>query len=144
MAKQGSEMNDLQLHLESQQARNIELEKKQKKFVCCCVHICNQIYENKTSWCTFTYQIYVLAKFQLRILKILKLYPYKVSVIKRSICTVSIGKINYRHLLKQILVTYEWSAVQVQTQNFHHHVCHALRNGLLGKSPLSAQTELKS
>ena len=31
MAKQGSEMNDLQLHLESQQARNIELEKKQKK-----------------------------------------------------------------------------------------------------------------
>jgi len=34
MAKQGSEMNDLQLHLESQQARNIELEKKQKKLVC--------------------------------------------------------------------------------------------------------------
>lgn len=31
MAKQGSEMNDLQLHLESQQARNSELEKKQKK-----------------------------------------------------------------------------------------------------------------
>ena len=31
MAKQGSEMNDLQLHLESQQARNVELEKKQKK-----------------------------------------------------------------------------------------------------------------
>ena len=30
-AKQGSEMNDLQLHLESQQARNVELEKKQKK-----------------------------------------------------------------------------------------------------------------
>ena len=33
MAKQGSEMNDLQLHLESQQARNSELEKKQKKYV---------------------------------------------------------------------------------------------------------------
>ena len=31
MAKQGSEMNDLQLHLESQQARNVELEKKQKR-----------------------------------------------------------------------------------------------------------------
>ena len=56
MAKQGSEMNDLQLHLESQQARNSELEKKQKKYVtpsslslvglyvlqcmCVCVRVC--------------------------------------------------------------------------------------------------------
>ena len=30
-AKLGSEMNDLKLHLESQQARNAELEKRQRK-----------------------------------------------------------------------------------------------------------------
>ena len=28
-------------------------------------------------------------------------------------------------------VTYEWS--DVQTRNLAHHVCHELRNGLLGK-----------
>ena len=62
MAKQGSEMNDLQLHLESQQARNSELEKKQKKYVtpssvslvglyvhqcmrmCLCVYVCLCVY----------------------------------------------------------------------------------------------------
>ena len=30
-AKMGSEMNDLKLHLETQQARNAELEKRQRK-----------------------------------------------------------------------------------------------------------------
>ena len=68
MAKQGSEMNDLQLHLESQQARNSELEKKQKKYVtpssvslvglyvlqcmCLCVCVCVCVC---TCTCTCTY-----------------------------------------------------------------------------------------
>jgi len=45
--------------------------------------------------------MYVLAKFQLCILKLLKLQPY-VAETERSICTVSIEKINYRRLLKQV------------------------------------------
>ena len=45
--------------------------------------------------------MYVLAKFQLRILKeLLKLHPYKVSATERSICTASIGKIKLQALPK--------------------------------------------
>ena len=63
--------------------------------------------------------------------ELIKLQTYKVAVTERLICTVSIGKTNYRCLLKQMYVTYEWSAVH--TRNFHHSVCHKLRNGLLSK-----------
>ena len=41
--------------------------------------------------------MYVLAKFQLHILKTLKLQPYKVEETERLICMVSIG--NYRSLV---------------------------------------------
>ena len=43
--------------------------------------------------------MYILAKLQLHILKSFKLQPYKVAETKRSICTVSIEKINCRRLL---------------------------------------------
>ena len=43
--------------------------------------------------------MYVLVKFQLHI------YSKTFSSNRKSICRVSIGKINYRHLLKQVLLT---------------------------------------
>ena len=48
-------------------------------------------------------QMYLPVKLQLRIP--MKLQPYKVAAIERSICTVSIGKINYRCLLKWMQLT---------------------------------------
>ena len=68
-------------------------------------------------------QMYVLAKFQLRILK-----AHEVTALQsnRKIDLYSKHrKINYRRFL------YNWS--EVGTQILHHHVRHELRNGLLGK-----------
>ena len=40
-------------------------------------------------------------------------------------------KENKLQVLSKTNVTYEWS--EVRTRNLHYHVCHELRNGLLGK-----------
>jgi len=58
----------------------------------------------------------------------MQLQPYKVAVTEKSICTVSIGKINYRRLLKQMQLMNE----VLQTRNLYQCICHEMRNGLLG------------
>ena len=73
--------------------------------------------------------MYVLAKFQLCILKAIEATVLQGSSNRRSICTVSIGKINYWHLLKGCNLQMKY----VQTPNLFHRVFHELRNGLLGK-----------
>jgi len=79
------------------------------------------------------------------ILKILKLQPYKVAVIERSICTVR-HRENKPQVLPKTGVTYEWNEVRIRI--LYHYVCHELKNGLLGKlffySPASPQTKSKS
>ena len=73
--------------------------------------------------------MYLLVKFQLRNLK-----AVEVTVLQSS----SNRKINlyckHRKKKLQIIpktdVSYEWS--EIRTQILHHHVCHELKNGLLG------------
>ena len=74
--------------------------------------------------------MYVLAKFQLRILK-----PFLVIALQSS-CNKKIDlyskhRENKLQALPKTDVTYEWS--EVGTQILHHYVCHELKNGLLGK-----------
>jgi len=65
--------------------------------------------------------MYVLAKFQLHILKAFKVTALQSSN-NRKIDLYS----RYRKIKLQVLtkmdVTYQWS--DVQTQNLYHHVCH--------------------
>ena len=88
--------------------------------------------------------MYVLAKFQLCIPKAFEVTALRSSS-KRKIGLYSkhIGKINFWYFLKTD-ITYEWS--KVRTQVLHHHVCHELRNGLLGNLflllPVAAQLAL--
>ena len=72
--------------------------------------------------------MYALVNFSFICQNLLKLQPYKVATSER-IYTVSIGKTNYRHLLKTVII-FEYSALQ--TQNLYHHACHELKNKLLG------------
>ena len=74
--------------------------------------------------------MYVLAKFQLRILKAFEVMPLQISS-NRKIDLYSKHRENKLQALPKMDVTYEWS--KVGTQILHHHVCHELRNGLLGK-----------
>ena len=71
----------------------------------------------------------VLAKFQLRILK-----AFEVTVLQssrnRKIDLYSKYRENKLQVLTKMDVTYKWS--EIWTRNLHHHVCHELRNGLLG------------
>jgi len=74
--------------------------------------------------------MYLLVKLQLLILKAFEVTaPQSSSNRKIDLCS------KYREKKLQALtktdITYEWS--EAQTQNLHHHVCHELRNGLLGK-----------
>ena len=75
-------------------------------------------------------QMYVLAKFQLRILK-----PFEVTVLQsssnRKIDFYSKHRKNTLQAFFKTDVTYKWS--EVGTRILHHHVRHELRNGLLGK-----------
>jgi len=74
--------------------------------------------------------MYVLAKFQLHILK-----AFEVTVLQsnsnRKIDLYSEHRENKLQVLPKTDVTYKWSGVG--TRILHHHVCHELRNGLLGK-----------
>jgi len=74
--------------------------------------------------------MYVLAKFQLRILKAFEVTTLQSSS-NRKINLYSKHKENELQALPKTDVTYEWS--EVGTQILHHHVCHELKNGLLGK-----------
>ena len=74
--------------------------------------------------------MYVLAKFQLRILKVLEVTAL-LSSSNRKIDLYSKHRENKLQALPKTVVTYEWS--EVGTQMLHHHVCHELRNGLLDK-----------
>ena len=74
--------------------------------------------------------MYVLAKFQLRILKAFEVTAQQ-SNSNRKIDLCSKHRENKLHALPKTDVTYKWS--EVGTRILHHHVCHELRNGLLGK-----------
>ena len=74
--------------------------------------------------------MYVLAKFQLRILKAFEVIALK-SNSNRKIDLYSNHRENKLQALPKMDVTYEWS--EVGTRLLHHHVCHELRNGLVGK-----------
>ena len=75
-------------------------------------------------------QLYVLAKFQLNILKTFEATVLQISR-SRKIDLYSKYRENELQALTKADVTYEWS--DGKTQDLHHHVCHELRNGLLGK-----------
>ena len=74
--------------------------------------------------------MYVLAKFQLRILKAFEVTALQISS-NRKIDLYSKHRENKLQALPKTDVTYEWS--EVGTQILYHHVCHELRNGLMGK-----------
>jgi len=74
--------------------------------------------------------MYVLAKFQLRILKAFEVTPLQSSS-NRKIDLYSKYRENKLQALPKMDVTYEWS--EVGTQILHHHVCYELRNGLVRK-----------
>jgi len=74
--------------------------------------------------------MYVLAKFQLRILKAFEVTALQSSS-NRMIDLYSKHRESKLQALPKLDVTYEWS--EVGSQILHHHVCHELRNGLLGK-----------
>ena len=74
--------------------------------------------------------MYVLAKFQLRILKAFEVMALQSSS-NRKIDLYSKHRENKLQSLPKTYVTYEWS--EVRTQILNHHVCYELRNGLLGK-----------
>ena len=75
-------------------------------------------------------QMYVLAKFQLRILKAFEVIALK-SNSNRKIDLYSKLRENKLQALPKTDVTYKWS--EVGTRILYHHVCHELRNGLLDK-----------
>ena len=74
--------------------------------------------------------MYVLAKFQLRILK-----SFEVTALQSSSNRKIDLYIKYRENklegLPKIDVPYKWS--EILTRILHHHIRHKLRNGLLGK-----------
>jgi len=74
--------------------------------------------------------MYVLAKFQLHILKAFEVTALQ-SNSNRKIDLYSKHKENKLQVLPKTVVTYKWS--EVGTQILHHNVFHELRNGLLGK-----------
>ena len=74
--------------------------------------------------------MYVLAKFQFRILKTFEVTALQSSS-NRKIDLYSKHRKNKLQALPKTDVTYEWS--EVGTRILHHHVCHKLRNGLVGK-----------
>ena len=74
--------------------------------------------------------MYVLAKFQLPILKTFNVIVLQSSS-NRKIDLYSKYTENKLQALTKMDVTYVWS--DVLTQNLCHCVCHELRNGLLGK-----------
>ena len=74
--------------------------------------------------------MYVLAKFQLRILKAFEVTALQSSS-NRKIDLYSKQRENKLQALPKIDVTYEWS--EVRTRILHHHIRHEQRNGLLGK-----------
>ena len=74
--------------------------------------------------------MYVLAKFQLLIPETFEVTALQSSH-NRMIDLYSKHKENKLQVLPKTDVTYEWS--EVRTWILHHHVCHELRNGLLGK-----------
>ena len=75
-------------------------------------------------------QMYILAKFQLHILKAFEVIALQSSN-KRKIDLYSKHRENKLQGLPKTDVTYKWS--EVGTRILHHHVCHELRNVLLGK-----------
>ena len=74
--------------------------------------------------------MYLLAMFQLRILKAIEVTALQ-SNSNRKIDLYSKHRENKLQALPKTDVTYKW--IEVGTQILHHHVCHELRNGLLGK-----------
>ena len=74
--------------------------------------------------------MYVLAKFQLYILK-----AFEVTALQSNsywkIDLYSKHRENKRQALPKTDVTYKWS--EIGTRILHHHVRHELKNGLLGK-----------
>jgi len=74
--------------------------------------------------------MYVLVKFQLRILKTFQVTALQSSSNRKINLHSKYGK-NKLQALTKTDVTYEWSGEQ--TQNLHHRVGHELMNGLLGK-----------
>ena len=74
--------------------------------------------------------MYVLAKFQLRILKAFEVTALQSSS-NRKIDLYSKHRENKLQALPKTDVTYKWN--EVGTQILHRHVFHGLRNGLLSK-----------
>ena len=74
--------------------------------------------------------MYVLAKFQLHILKAFEVTALK-SNSNRKIDLYSKHRENKEQVLPKTDVTYKRS--EIGTRILHHHVRHELRNGLLGK-----------
>ena len=74
-------------------------------------------------------QIYVLAKFQLRILKAFEVTALQ-SNSNKKIDLYSKHRENKLQALTKTDVTYKWN--EVGTRILHHHVRHELRNGSLG------------
>ena len=74
--------------------------------------------------------MYVLAKFQLYILKTFEVTALQ-SNSNRKIDLYSKHRENKLQALPKTDVTYKWS--EVETRILHHHVCHELRNESLGK-----------
>ena len=74
--------------------------------------------------------MYVLAKFQLYILKAFEVTALQ-SNSNRKIDLYSKHMENTLQALPKMDVTYKWS--EVETRILHHHVYHELRNGSLGK-----------
>ena len=74
--------------------------------------------------------MYMLAKFQLHILKAFEVTALQ-SNSNRKIDLYSEHRENKLQALPKTDVTYKWS--EVGTRILHHHVRHKLRNGSLGK-----------
>ena len=74
--------------------------------------------------------MYVLAKFQLHILKAFEVTALQSSS-NRKIDLYSKHRENKLQALSKTDVTYKWS--EVGARILHHHVCHELRNGSLFK-----------
>ena len=74
--------------------------------------------------------MYVLAKFQLHILKSFEVTALQSSS-NRKIDLCSKYRENKLQVLSKTDITYKWS--KARTKILHHRVCHELRNGLLDK-----------
>ena len=75
-------------------------------------------------------QVYLLTKFQLRILKVLEVTALQSSS-NRNIDLYSVHREKKLQALTKTDVLYEWS--KAQTQNLHQCTYHELKNELLGK-----------